>query len=191
MEAEETRFARTLDVALSKLDDLIEHAVEGLGSASNQDVRDNLGDATDNEIDSLRKRVHMLDGEKAFALYDTFGLPIDFIQDAARDAGIEIDQAAFDDAMEEQRTRARASWKGGGGKEAVNPAFAKIAETFKTEKDFYHGTSTKDCANRSDTKQVRAGQRIESWRNGRSGAGPHRDLRRVRRTDGRHGSVLR
>ena len=145
VEAEETRFSRTLDVALSKLDDLIEHAVEGLGPSSNQDVRDNLGDATDTEIDSLRKRVHMLDGEKAFALYDTFGLPIDFIQDAARDAGIEIDQAAFDDAMEGQRTKARASWKGGGGKEAVSPAYAKIAETFKTEKDFYHGTSAKDA----------------------------------------------
>lgn len=47
--------------------------------------------------------------------------------------------------MEEQRTRARASWKGGGGKEAANPAYAKIAETFKTEKDFYHGTSAKDA----------------------------------------------
>jgi alanyl-tRNA synthetase len=145
VEAEEMRFARTLDVALSKLDDLIEHAVEGLGPISNQDVRDNLGHATDSEIDSLRKRVHMLDGEKAFALYDTFGLPIDFIQDAARDAGIEIDQAAFDDAMEEQRTKARASWKGGGGKEAVSPAYAKIAETFKTEKDFYHGTTAKEA----------------------------------------------
>ncbi len=47
--------------------------------------------------------------------------------------------------MEEQRTRARASWKGGGGKEAANPAYAKIAETFKTEKDFYHDTSAKDA----------------------------------------------
>ena len=47
--------------------------------------------------------------------------------------------------MEEQKTRARASWKGGAGKEAANPAYAKIAETFKTEKDFYHGTSAKDA----------------------------------------------
>jgi alanyl-tRNA synthetase len=47
--------------------------------------------------------------------------------------------------MEEQRTRARASWKGGAGKEAANPAYAKIAETFKTEKDFYHGTTAKDA----------------------------------------------
>ncbi len=44
--------------------------------------------------------------------------------------------AGFDDAMQEQRARARASWKGG-TKEAANPAYAKIAETFKTEPDFY------------------------------------------------------
>ena len=30
----------------------------------------------------------MLDGEEAFKLYDTFGMPLDFIQDAARDQGI-------------------------------------------------------------------------------------------------------
>jgi alanyl-tRNA synthetase len=36
------------------------------------------------------------------------------------------------------------SWKGG-AKEAANPAYAKLAETFKTEPDFYHGTSAKDC----------------------------------------------
>ncbi len=36
--------------------------------------------------------------------------------DAARDQGIEFDQAGFDFAMEAQRTQARASWKGGAGK---------------------------------------------------------------------------
>ena len=55
-------------------------------------------------------------GEKAFKLYDTFGLPLDFMVDAARDQGIEFDQAGFDLAMDEQRERARASWKGGAGK---------------------------------------------------------------------------
>jgi len=46
--------------------------------------------------------------------------------------------------MEEQRARARGSWKGG-AKEAANPAYAKLAETFRTEPDFYFETSTKDC----------------------------------------------
>jgi alanyl-tRNA synthetase len=85
-----------------------------------------------------------VDGEEAFRLYDTFGLPRDFMEDVARDEGVQVTWAGFDRAMEEQRTRARASWKGG-SKEAANPAYAKIAERFKTEKDFYHATSAKDC----------------------------------------------
>ena len=83
-------------------------------------------------------------GNAAFRLYDTYGLPLDFMLDLARDEGIGFDQEGFDRAMQEQRTRARASWKGG-AKEAANPAYAKLAETFKTEPDFYFETSTKDC----------------------------------------------
>jgi alanyl-tRNA synthetase len=92
----------------------------------------------------------VLSGKEAFRLYDTFGLPRDFIEDATRDAGLAFDEPGFDQAMEEQRTKARASWKGGAHKEAANPAFARIAETFQTEKDFYQAGTTastraKDC----------------------------------------------
>jgi alanyl-tRNA synthetase len=86
----------------------------------------------------------VLKGEWAFSVYDTYGLPRDFIEDAARDADMEVDWGGFDRRMEEQRTRARASWKGG-AKEAANPAYAKVAESFKTEPDFYFGTRAKDC----------------------------------------------
>jgi alanyl-tRNA synthetase len=82
-------------------------------------------------------------GETAFRLYDTFGLPLDFITDTLRDQGIPFDPAGFDRAMEEQRTRARASWKGA-HKEAASPAYAKLAETYRTEPDFYFGTSARD-----------------------------------------------
>jgi len=85
-----------------------------------------------------------VEGSAAFRLYDTYGLPLDFMIDLARDAGIAFDREGFDRAMKEQRALARASWKGG-SKEAANPAYAKLAETFKTEPDFYFETSTKDC----------------------------------------------
>ncbi len=80
-----------------------------------------------------------ISASKAFKLYDTYGLPRDFIEDVTRDAGIQVDWAGFDRAMEEQRTRAKASWKGV-HKEVANPVYAKLAETFKTEPDFYFGT---------------------------------------------------
>jgi alanyl-tRNA synthetase len=67
-------------------------------------------------------------GDQAFRLYDTFGLPLDFMTDAARDRGIGFDQAGFDAAMDEQRKRAQASWKGG-AKSSANPEFLKFART--------------------------------------------------------------
>jgi alanyl-tRNA synthetase len=83
-------------------------------------------------------------GEQAFRLYDTYGLPLDFIRDAARDSGLPFQEQGFDTAIEEQRTKARASWKGM-HKGAATPAFARLAETFKTEPGFYYGTHAKDC----------------------------------------------
>ena len=104
-----------------------------------------------------------LDGEVVFKIYDTYGLPRDFIEDAARDARVAVDWDGFDRAMHEQRARARASWRGG-VKEAANPAYAKLAETLRTEPDFYSGTSAKDCRieaiiSKSDpVKELKAGE---------------------------------
>jgi alanyl-tRNA synthetase len=119
---EEQRFSRTITVGLKKFS---EFAGEGSPAASGN------GSGA-------------LSGEKAFMLYDTYGLPRDFIEDVARDAGIAVEWPEFERAMLEQRTRARASWKGG-TKESANPAYAKIADTFKTEPGFYFGTTAKDC----------------------------------------------
>jgi alanyl-tRNA synthetase len=67
-------------------------------------------------------------GEKAFHLYETFGLPLDFMVDAARDAGVKFDEAGFEAARAEEQARARASWKGGGQKSA-SPAYRELAKT--------------------------------------------------------------
>jgi alanyl-tRNA synthetase len=124
--SEEVRFAHSLETALEKLEEQLHPLTACVGTP-------------------FQAKEGVYSGEKAFQLYDTYGLPLDFILDSARDLGIPFDQAGFDLAMQEQRTRARASWRGGAGKEAANPAYAKIAETFKTEKDFYQATSTKDA----------------------------------------------
>ncbi len=92
----------------------------------------------------LSNRPKVYDGRKAFKLYDTYGLPLDFITDAVRDLHLSFDEPGFQQAMEEQRTRARASWKGG-HKDVANPVYAKLAETYRTEPDFYFATTQKDC----------------------------------------------
>ncbi|SDA14344.1 alanyl-tRNA synthetase [Nitrosospira sp. Nsp18] len=53
----------------------------------------------------------LLDGEALFRLYDTFGFPLDLTADIARERGVKIDQAGFEQAMERQRQRARATSK--------------------------------------------------------------------------------
>ena len=59
-----------------------------------------------------------LDGETAFRLYDTFGMPLDFIEDMAQSRSLQVDRAGFERAMEAQRTRARAGAAFGGAQES-------------------------------------------------------------------------
>ncbi len=61
-----------------------------------------------------------LPGAVAFQLYDTFGIPYDFIEDTAATQGVTVDKAAFDASMEGQRTKARA---GGSFKKAEELAW--------------------------------------------------------------------
>ena len=65
---------------------------------------------------------------KAFTLYETYGLPLDFMVDAARDAGIEFDYEGFERAKLEEQQRARASWKGGSQKTAA-PVYRELPKT--------------------------------------------------------------
>jgi len=47
-------------------------------------------------------------GRLIFKMYDTYGFPVDLIQDIVRDDGMSLDMAGFDQAMDEQRLRSRA-----------------------------------------------------------------------------------
>jgi alanyl-tRNA synthetase len=128
IQEEEVRFNHTLLVGQNKLE--ASFLSQGAGTF-----------LTNQQLNS--RTAGILPGAQAFMLYDTYGLPRDYMEDVARDLGFEFDHVGFDRAMEEQKARARASWKGT-HKEAANPAFAKLAETFKTEPDFYCATTGKD-----------------------------------------------
>jgi alanyl-tRNA synthetase len=67
-------------------------------------------------------------GKEAFSLYETYGLPLDFMVDAARDAGINFDMDGFEAAKEEEQARARASWKGGSQRSA-SPVYRELPKT--------------------------------------------------------------
>ena len=102
---EETRFRKTLERGLAILDE---------------------------ESGGL-KQGDMFDGETAFTLYDTFGFPLDLTQDALRARGIGVDLAAFEDAMERQRAKARASWAGSGEAAQADVWFALREKLGATE----------------------------------------------------------
>jgi alanyl-tRNA synthetase len=143
IEGEETRFARTLNEGLKRLDEDLAPLV-----AAKQDRPESRA---------------MYSGEKAFKLYDTFGLPLDFIIDAARDQGIGFDQAGFDRAMSEQRTRAQASWKGA-AKQTANPAYQQLRPTVF---EGYRQTESSGCEvialmrNNAGVQELKAGQQGE------------------------------
>ena len=68
------------------------------------------------------------DGRSAFSIYETYGMPQDFIADAVRDAGVIFDEEGFIRAKEEEQERARASWKGGSQKTA-SPVYRELQKT--------------------------------------------------------------
>jgi alanyl-tRNA synthetase len=88
-----------------------------------------------------RLRATMLGGADAFKLYDTYGLPLDFMQDALRDQGVHFDQQGFETSLEMQRDRARASWKGA-AKQTANPAYQRLP---KSEFEGYRQTRSDGC----------------------------------------------
>jgi alanyl-tRNA synthetase len=68
----------------------------------------------------------VIPGDVAFKLYDTFGFPLDVTQIIVAEQGLSVDVEGFHELMEEQRARARASWKGS-GEEAVGGIYRDLA----------------------------------------------------------------
>jgi len=121
--AEETRFAHTMEVGVERLEQLLRIRAVNAGPPLPDEDRISTTD-----LISVRKEQGTpitLPGRDAFKLYDTYGLPRDFIEDACRDFGVVLEQGSFDQAMEEQRQRARASWKGA-AKQTANPEYQKL-----------------------------------------------------------------
>jgi alanyl-tRNA synthetase len=138
LKLEETRFRSTLERGLAILD----------------------------EASKTLKKGDMFDGVTAFTLYDTYGFPLDLTQDALRPRGIGVDIAAFTDAMEEQRKKARASWAGSG--EAADEAvwFGIREKVGGTEFLGYETESAEGVV----SALVRDGKEVDALKKGDSGA---------------------
>ncbi|MCW0403240.1 Alanine--tRNA ligase [Xanthomonas sacchari] len=100
LQAEEERFAETLDAGMKIFEDVAAKAQGG-----------------------------MIAGEDAFRLYDTYGFPLDLTQDIARERDLRVDEQGFETAMDEQRRRAREAGKFGGGVQLSADLVATLAPT--------------------------------------------------------------
>ncbi|MFA6189330.1 MAG: alanine--tRNA ligase [Sulfuricurvum sp.] len=79
--------------------------------------------------EELKNTKATFSGEVAFKLYDTFGFPLDLTEDMLREKNLALDTNTFEALMKEQRTRAKAAWKGSGDA-AVEGDFKALLETF-------------------------------------------------------------
>jgi alanyl-tRNA synthetase len=151
VEAEERQFGRVLSTALDVLqtdldkvtDSILDDFQKSTGKVKlKADLRiaryvyekalvDLVGTeagSVDSQNWNALQQSHKYDGARAFHVYETYGLPLDFIVDAARDAGIEFDLTGFEQARAEEQARARASWKGG-TKQSASPVYRELPKT--------------------------------------------------------------
>ena len=75
-----------------------------------------------------KEKLSSIPGEEIFKLYDTYGFPTDLVEETAKDAGLKMDMAGYEKAMQEQKSKAMASWKGSGEKE-VAPFYKEFAQS--------------------------------------------------------------
>ena len=114
--AEEERFANTLSSGLRVFDQAV--------------------------LETRRQGASVLPGAQAFRLYDTFGFPLDLSQELAREKGLSVDEAGFARELEEQKRRARISWKG--------EAKRKEKQAYDAFKDLRVRTRVHEAAELSD-----------------------------------------
>jgi len=138
LKLEETRFRKTLERGLAILD----------------------------EKSVALKKGDMFDGDTAFTLYDTYGFPLDLTQDALKSRGIGVDVAAFTDAMDRQREKARAAWAGSGDTATESIWFPLREKLGATE---FLGYET-ESAEGAVTALVKDGKEVDGLKAGDVGA---------------------
>jgi alanyl-tRNA synthetase len=92
-------------------------------------------------LDRAAASSRVLSGDEAFRLYDTFGVPLDFIEDMAAERKVSLDHDGFERAMEAQREKARAG-HGFGAIRAEGLEFEEATESLRGKPDTFEGYTT-------------------------------------------------
>lgn len=136
---EEDRFRTTLEKGLLLLEEEIQNAK------------------------ALKKTV--IDGDIAFKLYDTYGFPLDIVDDVARKYNFTIDVDGYNAAMQEQKQRARAAWKGSGEKDLT----ARFKSALEGSATAFVGYDTLSCESKIVCILDENGQKTDKLEESRQG----------------------
>ncbi|MDL2315900.1 alanine--tRNA ligase, partial [Desulfovibrio sp. OttesenSCG-928-A18] len=137
---EEERFEKTLDKGLTLLEEEL---------------------ATLAEQASLR-----IPGDVAFKLYDTYGFPLDIINDVSEKRGFSVDEEGFREHMRAQKERAKAAWKGSGEVDIAARFTALLEEGLRSA---FTGYDRLDDESRIIALLDSEGERVHSLSKGASG----------------------
>lgn len=106
----------------------------------------------------------VLEGSKLFKLYDTFGFPLDLSKELAEERHMAVDEKNFYGELENQRIRARLSWKGQAKQKRM-----KIYEELKNLHTRFVGYEKEKISETKVVALLRAGQRVEELKKGEEG----------------------
>jgi alanyl-tRNA synthetase len=102
---------------------------------------------------ALAKNPGQLDGKTAFTLYDTYGFPLDLTADICRERDVALDESGFHEAMEKQKSTARAAGKFEmaaaieySGPKTQFTGYDTLTDTAKVLALYVNGVSVKDIA---------------------------------------------
>ncbi len=135
---EEDRFDKTLDKGLALLED---------------------------ELAQLPAKA-TLSGDVAFTLYDTYGFPLDIVNDVAEKRGFSVDENAFRACMAQQKERSKAAWKGSGERDLTALFAALLEEGLSSE---FCGYGELAAKSRITALLSVDGERVDRLREGEKG----------------------
>ncbi len=115
-------------------------------------------------MDAQQEWLHRVPGKDAFQLYDTYGLPLDFIEELAHDYGFRVDVDGFEKELLVQQERARQSSKMTAVK--GDPVYAKVAEEGRTSFLGYEALAVEDAQVLAVLREGALARRLDAGQHG-------------------------
>ncbi len=158
---EETRFEATMRVATGVFGRLIDRLRVGQAGLGDRIATQPVTQAA---MDAQQEWLHRVPGKDAFQLYDTYGLPLDFIEELAHDYGFHVDVDGFEKELLVQQERARQSSKMTAVK--GDPVYAKVAEEGRTSFLGYETLSVEDARVLAVLREGALARRLDAGQHG-------------------------